>query len=387
MLRGLRTNRIPSLPLPAPVHLLSPSLSLTHTHSLSLSLSLRIHSLYSIVLRTAPADSTEWEFARILERLYPSELRLPEPEPTSYHLLSVIRNMAGPLLFLRRQFFSLQFSSRLLYFLLFLCWLVQRWFAIPWKSIGVFADNRQTKYSRYWNFIARVILQIVVSITPERNNDPTNAATRSFHRIWAKLKIVSTNLRTFGERTTGYLCRQLGRPMCHLYRSETYTICVSIAHSVISRWFRELGHLLPLKTCQPVGKLPRWRQSLNVCYILGLASRLEIGQSQFVSLEPRTTIGVENRKTFRNWKKLGRSNCRVKRLCPESMRVTQYTIFQVIESVQLFKYETVRDFESRRKQAETKVERSTIFLNGPVRCMEVGTLRSRSFERKLVFVG
>lgn len=105
---------------------------------------------------------------------------------------------------------------------------------------------------------------------------------------------------------------------------------MSIAHSVISRWFRELGHLLPLKTCQPVGKLPRWRQSLNVCYILGLASRLEIGQSQFVSFEPRTTIGVENRKTLRNWRKLGRSNCRVKKSCPESMRVTQYTILQVV---------------------------------------------------------
>lgn len=238
--------------------------------------------------------------------------------------------MAGPLLFLPRQFFSLQFSSRVLYFLLFPRWLVQRWFAIPWKSTGVFADNRQTKYSRYWNFIARVILQLVVSIAPEHNYGPTKTTTRSSRGIWVKLKIVSANLRTSGERTTGYLCRQLGRPTCHLYRSETYTICVSIAHSVISRWFRELGHLLPLKTCQPVGKLPRWRQSLNVCYILGLASRLEIGQSQFVSLEPRTTIGVENRKTLRNWRKLGRSNCRVKKSCPESMRVTQYTILQVV---------------------------------------------------------
>ena len=57
---------------------------------------------------------------------------------------------------------------------------------------------------------------------------------------------------------------------------ETYRICVSIVRSVISRRrSHQLGHLLPFETCQPVGKLSRCRQTLNVPYVLGLASRPE----------------------------------------------------------------------------------------------------------------
>lgn len=115
-------------------------------------------------------------------------------------------------------------------------------------------------------------------------------------------------------------------------------ICVSIARFVISR-------RSPARTWSPTSAQnlsTSWQTTTAMAdfersppCVLGLASRVEIGQWKFVSVGPQTTTGgVENRKTF--FRQLGKASTveqpSRKKVIHESKRVTQCAIFQVVES-------------------------------------------------------
>ena len=126
-----------------------------------------------------------------------------------------------------------------------------------------------------------------------------------------------------------------------------------------------------------------------------LASRRDprkIGQSKFVSVEPRTTIGVENRKTFVEvGETSGNRATALEKVCALFSKLSNFNMYVSVMYIYVCIYFFLFlffFFLSSRLGAATETKRK---LNDPqffsMHRSGAWRLGSRSFERKLVFVG
>lgn len=125
-----------------------------------------------------------------------------------------------------------------------------------------------------------------------------------------------------------------------------------------------------------------------------LASRRDprkIGQSKFVSVEPRTTIGVENRKTFVEvGETSGNRATALEKVCALFSKLSNFNMYVSVMYIYIFLFLFLLFFFflSSRLGAATETKRK---LNDPqffsMHRSGAWRLGSRSFERKLVFVG
>lgn len=129
-----------------------------------------------------------------------------------------------------------------------------------------------------------------------------------------------------------------------------------------------------------------------------LASRRDpkkIGQSKFVSVEPRTTIGVENRKTFVEVGKTPGNRATAlekvaRKVCALFSKLSNFNMYVSIVYIYIniflflffFIVQTGAATETKRKLND-----SQFFSMHRSGAWRLGSLRPRSFERKLVFVG